>query len=98
MGFPGGSAIKKLPAVQGPQETWLSPWVGEIPWRRAWQATPVFLPGEFIDRGAWQATVHRVAKSFTRRKQLSKHEYIYIYIYIYIYNLYVYIYDLHIYM
>ena len=20
--------------------------VGEIPWRRAWQATPVFLPGE----------------------------------------------------
>ena len=23
-----------------------SPWVGEIPWRRAWQPTPVFLPGE----------------------------------------------------
>ena len=22
------------------------PWVGKIPWRRAWQATPVFLPGE----------------------------------------------------
>jgi len=22
------------------------PWVGEIPWRRAWQPTPVFLPGE----------------------------------------------------
>ena len=21
------------------------PWVGEIPWRRAWQSTPVFLPG-----------------------------------------------------
>ena len=24
----------------------LDPWVGEIPWRRAWQPTPVFLPGE----------------------------------------------------
>ena len=23
------------------------PWVGKIPWRRIWQPTPVFLPGEF---------------------------------------------------
>ena len=23
-----------------------SPWVGKIPWRRTWQPTPVFLPGE----------------------------------------------------
>ena len=23
------------------------PWVGKIPWRRAWQPTPVFLPGKF---------------------------------------------------
>ena len=22
------------------------PWVGKIPWRRAWQPTPAFLPGE----------------------------------------------------
>ena len=22
------------------------PWVGKIPWGRAWQPTPVFLPGE----------------------------------------------------
>ena len=22
------------------------PWVGKMPWRRAWQPTPVFLPGE----------------------------------------------------
>ena len=22
------------------------PWIGKIPWRRAWQPTPVFLPGE----------------------------------------------------
>ena len=22
------------------------PWIGKIPWRRVWQPTPVFLPGE----------------------------------------------------
>jgi len=22
------------------------PWVGKIPWRKKWQPTPVFLPGE----------------------------------------------------
>ena len=29
------------------------PWVGKIPWRRAWQSIPVFLPGESHGRGAW---------------------------------------------
>ena len=24
----------------------INPWVGKIPWRRAWQPTLVFLPGE----------------------------------------------------
>ena len=32
-------------------------WVGKISWRRAWQPTPVFLPGDPVDRGAWRATV-----------------------------------------
>ena len=27
-------------------ETWVRYWLGKIPWRRAWQPTPVFLPGE----------------------------------------------------
>ncbi|CAN0506048.1 unnamed protein product [Rangifer tarandus platyrhynchus] len=25
-----------------------NPWVGKIPWRRAWQPTPVFLPGKSL--------------------------------------------------
>ena len=29
------------------------PWVGKIPRRRAQQSTPVFLPGNPMDRGAW---------------------------------------------
>ena len=28
------------------QDTRFNPWVGKIPWRRAWQPKPVFLPGE----------------------------------------------------
>ena len=46
------------------------PWVGKIPWRRIWQLTPVFLPGECHGRGAWRATVHRITKNRTR---LSTH-------------------------
>ena len=48
-----------------------NPWVGKIPWRRAQQSTPVFLPGESMDRGAWWATVHRVARSQTWGKRPS---------------------------
>ena len=28
------------------QETCFDPWVGKIPWRKEWQPTSVFLPGE----------------------------------------------------
>ena len=38
------------------------PWVRKFPWRRAWQPTPVFLPGESMDRGVWWASVHRVTQ------------------------------------
>ena len=37
-------------------------------WRRKWQPTPVFLPGESQGRGAWWAAVHGVAQSRTRLK------------------------------
>jgi len=37
--------LKNPPAIW---ETWFDPWVGKIPWRRAWQPTPVFLPGESL--------------------------------------------------
>ena len=47
------------------------PWVRNIPWRRKWQPTPVFLPGK-SHRGAWQVIVHGVTKSWTR---LSEHTY-----------------------
>ena len=40
---PGAQTAENRPAVQ---ETWVRSLGGETPWRRAWQHTPVFLPGE----------------------------------------------------
>ena len=39
------------------------PWVEEMHWRRTRQPTLVFLLENHMDRGAWQATVHKVAES-----------------------------------
>ena len=43
MGFPGGSVVKNLPLSWRPR---FNSWAEKIPWRRAWQPTPVFLTGE----------------------------------------------------
>ena len=60
----GASMVaQNLPAMQ---ETWIWSVVWEDPWRRKWQPTPVFLPREFMDRGAWWSTVCGVTKSPTR--------------------------------
>ena len=40
-------------------------------WRRKWQLTPVFLPGESQGRGAWWASVYGVAQSRTQLKRLG---------------------------
>ena len=40
--------VKNLPAkAENIKRFRLDRWVGKTPWRRAWQPTPVFLPGEF---------------------------------------------------
>ena len=41
------------------------PWVGKIPWRRKWQPTPVFLPGQFRGERSLGDCSHAVAKSWT---------------------------------
>ena len=43
-GFPGGSDRWRIRLQCG--RPGFDPWVGKSPWRRAWQPTPVFLPGE----------------------------------------------------
>ena len=43
MGFPSGSIVKNPPANAG---YGFDPWVRKIPWRRAWQPTPIFSSGK----------------------------------------------------
>ena len=45
MGFSGSSEGEEYACNAGDLGLNL-PWVGKIPWRKAWQPTPVFLPGE----------------------------------------------------
>ena len=40
-------------------------------WRRKWQPTPVFLPGESHGQGTWQATVHGIARVTIATTRLS---------------------------
>ena len=42
-----GLAVKNLPAsAEDIKRLGFDPWVEKIPWRKAWQPTPVFVPGE----------------------------------------------------
>ena len=48
MGFLSGSVVKNPPVMQERcRRRGFDPWVRKTPWRRAWQPTPVFLPGKF---------------------------------------------------
>ena len=58
--------VKNPPAVQ---ETWVQFLCEKIPWRRAWQPTPVFLPGKshgqrnLVGYSPW---VHKVSETAER--------------------------------
>ena len=47
MGFPGGASGKEpTRQCRRRERRGFNPWAGKILWRRAWQPTLVFLPGE----------------------------------------------------
>ena len=54
-------------------------------WKRKWQPTPVFLPGESQERGSLVAAVYRVAQSRTRLNRLSSSSSIKAYSFLFIY-------------
>ena len=48
MGFPGVAGGKEPDfKCRRCKRRGFDLWVGKVPWRRAWQSTPVFLSGEF---------------------------------------------------
>ena len=62
--FPGGFIVKESAwHCRRHKRCGFDSWVRKIPWRRAWQPTPVFLPGESHGQRAWQAIVHEFAMS-----------------------------------
>ena len=54
-------------------------WVGKIPWRRAWQPTPVFLPGEshgqrsLVGCSSWGHTELDITEWLTHQATSWKH-------------------------
>ena len=56
--------VKNLPTNAGDTRGF-DPWVGKILCSREQQPIPVFLPGNSMCRGAWQATVHGATKNWT---------------------------------
>ena len=67
---PGGLQSMGLQRVRHDWATSLSLFTF-MHWRRKWQPTPVFLPGESQERGAWWAAVYGVIQSRTWLKWLS---------------------------
>ena len=65
-GFPRGSVSKESTCTSGEcqqcRRPRFDPWVGKISWRRKWQLLQYSCLGYSTDRGAWQATVHGVAR------------------------------------
>ena len=68
----GGTVLKNLPANVGDigDRCGFDPWVWKIPWSRNVNPLQYSCMEKPMDRGAWQAVVHDVVKSWT---QLSTH-------------------------
>ena len=65
-GFPGGSVGKNMPANAGDaRDSGSLPWVRKSPGGGNGNLLQYSCLGNPKDRGAWQATVHGVAKSWT---------------------------------
>ena len=61
LGFPGGSVVKNSPANSG--DAGLISGSERLPGEGAGNPLQYSYLGNPVDRGGWQATVHRVAKS-----------------------------------
>ena len=69
-GFPGGTVVKESACPC--RRCGFSPWVRKIPWRRKWQPTPEFFPGE--SHGQRSLAGYRLLISPWRCKELGTSE------------------------
>ena len=74
MGFPDGSGVKNPPAKAG--DAGLMSGSGRSPGGGNGNPLQYSCWDNTMNRGAWRTTVHAVAKSQTRLKQLSTHTFV----------------------
>ena len=86
IGFPGGAGGKEsVCQCRRHKRLGFNSWFEKIPWRRIWQPTPVFLPGESHDQkslsgfGPWDCKE-------SDWSNLAYLPYIYIYVCMYVYK------------
>ncbi|XDA72500.1 hypothetical protein R6Z07M_002768 [Ovis aries] len=70
-GFPGGAEVKASACNLG--DLGSIPRSARFPWRRKWQPTPVFLPGESHGRRSSVGYSPRVSKELDMTEQLHFH-------------------------
>ena len=66
-GFPGGLVVKNLPTNAG--DVGLIPGLGRLPGEGNGNPLQFFCLGNLMDRGAWQAIVHGIAKDLATQQQ-----------------------------
>ena len=71
--FLGGSVVQNPPANAGDIGS-VHPSVRKTPWRRKWQPSPVFLPGNPTDRRAWRLHEVRVGHYLATNNNKRYHE------------------------
>ena len=72
--FPGGTVVKNPPTNAGDtRDTGWIPGLGRSPSVGNGNALQYYCLGNPMDRGAWQAIIHGVAKESDTTKQLSTH-------------------------
>ena len=64
-GFPGGSDGQQSACKVK------NPWVRKTPWRKKWQPTPVFLPGEFQGQRSLASYSPRGHKELDKTERLT---------------------------
>ena len=78
-GSPGSTSGKQA-VSQCKKRCGFNPWVGKIPWRRAWQPTPVFLPGEsheqrsLVGYSPWRYKESNMTEATGHTRSSSEHD------------------------
>ena len=77
--FPGGPSGKERACQCRKHKRFgFDPWVRKIPWRRAWQPTPVFLPGESHGQRSLGGCSPWGRKKLDTTERLSTHAHMFI--------------------